>query len=157
MGLDDCALLCRQRAGLQQDRVWNRDLAHVVQRRRMADPLAELGVHTDLFGEQAREATDALDVRARVLVPELDRHRQPANGLLLGDLELGQRPPQLVRAALDRFAERDAAVLAEEPAEQRRGHRQHARRDVRERLPAVEHGAQQRRQREREPGQPAQR
>ena len=88
VGLDDRALLGRERAGLEQDRVGDRDLADVVQRRGVAEPLAEVGVHADVFGQQRREAPDALDVRAGVLVAELDRHRQAPHGLGLRDLEL---------------------------------------------------------------------
>ena len=86
--LDDRALLSRQRARLEQDRVGNRDLADVVQRRGVAELLAEVLIHADLFGQQRREATDALDVSAGVLVAELDRHRQSPDGLGLRDLEL---------------------------------------------------------------------
>ena len=93
--LDDRALLGRQRPGLQQDRVGDRHLADVVQRRGVPEALAELGVHADVFGEQHREAPDPLDVRAGVLVAELDRHRQALNRLGLRDLELGQRAFEL--------------------------------------------------------------
>ncbi len=91
VGLDDRALLGRQRAGLEQDRVGDRDLADVVQRRRVAEALAEVRVHADLLGEQRREAPYPLDVRAGVLVAELDGHRETADGLGLRDLELGER------------------------------------------------------------------
>src|SRR5438105_342503 len=85
----------------------------------MADARAERGVHADLLGQQRREAPDALDVGARVLIAELDRHRQPPDGLGLRDLELCERAPKLRRASLDLLAQSDAAALAEEPAEQR--------------------------------------
>ncbi len=88
MGLHDRALLRRQLARLQQNRVGNRNLAHIVQRRRMTERRAEVWLHTNLFGQQHREASDPLDMCARVLVPELDCHRQSAYGLSLRDLEL---------------------------------------------------------------------
>ncbi len=125
VGLDDRALLRRQRAGLQQDRVGDRHLADVVQRRRVLQALAELRVHADVFGQQHREAPDALDVRAGVLVAELDRHRQPLDGLRLGDLELRQRAFELGRAVLDLVFERHPAALAELPAERDRRAREH--------------------------------
>ena len=101
VGLDDRALLGGERAGLQQDRVGDRDLADVVQRRGVAHQLAELAVEADLLGEQRREAPDALDVRAGVLVAELDRHREAPHGLRLRDLELGERAVQLAGAVVD--------------------------------------------------------
>ena len=91
VGLDDRPLLRGQAAGLQEDVVGDRHLADVVQGSRVADPLAELRVHADRFGEQHREAPDPLDVLAGVLVAELDRHREPPDGLGLGHLELGER------------------------------------------------------------------
>jgi hypothetical protein len=86
--LDDRALLRRERTGLEQDRVRNSDLADIVQGRGVPQALAEVGVHADVFGQQHREAADPLDVRTGVLVSELDCHRQPLDGLGLGDLEL---------------------------------------------------------------------
>ncbi len=123
--LDDRALLRRQRPRLEQDRVGDRDLADVVQRRRVAQALAELRVHADVFGQQHREAADALDVRAGVLVAELDRHRQALDGLGLSDLELRERAFEVARAVLDLVLERDPIALAEVPAERRRGAREH--------------------------------
>ena len=86
----------------------------------MLEPLAELGVHADVFGEQHREAPDPLDVGAGVLVSELDRHRQSLHGLGLGDLELRQGAFQLARAVLDLVFERRPAVLAKAPPERDR-------------------------------------
>ena len=123
--LDDRTLLGRQRPGLEQDRVGDRHLADVVQRRRVAELLAELRVHADLFGQQRREAADALDVRARVLVAELDRHRQSSHRLGLRDLELRQRAAQLVGATVDLLLERRPAALAEAPAERDRRRCEH--------------------------------
>ncbi len=86
--LHDRALLGSELARLQEDCVGDRDLAHIVQRRGVADPPAEVRVHSDRFGEQRREASDALDVSAGVLVAKLDGHRQAPDSLGLGDLEL---------------------------------------------------------------------
>ena len=83
----------------------------------MPEPLAEVRVHADVFGQQDREASDALDVGARVLVAELDGHRQALNRLGLGDLELRQRAFELARAMLDLVLERDPRGLAEIPTE----------------------------------------
>ena len=117
VGLDDRALLGRQRAGLQQDRVGDRHLADVVQRRGVAQPLAEVRVHADVFGQQDGEASDALDVRAGVLVAELDRHRQALDRLGLRDLELGQGSFELAGAGLDFGFERSHPALPEAPAD----------------------------------------
>ncbi len=118
--LDDRPLLRRQRAGLEQDRVGYRHLADVVQWGRVVEALAELRVHADVFGEQRREAPDPLDVRAGVLVSELDRHRQAPHRLGLRDLELRQRPFQLARAAFDLLHECRSPLLAKAPSERRR-------------------------------------
>ena len=120
VGLHDRALLRRERPRLQQDRVGDRHLADVVQRRRVLEPLAELRVHADVFGQQHREAPDALDVRAGVLVAELDRHRQALDGLRLRDLELRESAFELAGAVLDLVFERHPAALAEVPAERDR-------------------------------------
>ncbi len=120
VGLDDRALLRCERARLEQDRVGDRDLADVVQRSGVADASAELGTHADRFGQQHGEAPDALDVRTGVLVAELDRHRQAANRLGLGDLKLGERAAQVVVAFIDLVLQRSAAVIAEQPAAGRR-------------------------------------
>ena len=129
VGLDDRALLGRERTGLEQDRVGDRDLADVVQGRSVLEALAELGVHADVLGQQHREATDALDVRAGVLVAELDRHRQALDGLGLGDLELGECSFEVGGAAVDLILERAAAVLADTPAERHSGAAEHEQAD----------------------------
>ena len=61
VGLDDLPLLWGEWAGLQENRVGNRDLADVVQGSRVSDLLAEVGVHADLLCQQRREAPDPLD------------------------------------------------------------------------------------------------
>ena len=132
VGLHDRALLGGERAGLQQDRVGDRDLADVVQRCRVAEPLAELAVEPGLLGEQRREAPDPLDVRAGVLVAELDRHRQAPHGLRLRDLELGERPVQLAGAVVDLPFERSAAARPGAPAEQTGAGKRHGEIDGRE-------------------------
>ena len=113
VGLDDRPLLGGQRAGLQEDRVGDRHLADVVQRGRVAQALAELGVHADVLGQEDREAPDPLDVGAGVLVAELDCHREALNGLGLCDLELGEGSFQLAGAALDLVLEGSQAFLAQ--------------------------------------------
>ncbi len=133
VGLHDRALLGGERAGLQQDRVGDRDLADVVQRRGVAEPLAELAVEAGLLGQQRREAPDPLDVRAGVLVAELDRHRQAPHGLRLRDLELGERPLQLAGAVVDLLFERSTAAGAGAPAEQAGAGERHGKIDGRER------------------------
>ena len=117
VGLDDRALLRRQRAGLQEDRVGDRDLADVMERSGVFEPLAELCVHPDVLSEQDREAADALDVRAGVLVPELDRHREALDRLGLCDLELGEGPFELARATADLGFQGSPTALANRPAE----------------------------------------
>ncbi len=125
VGLHDRALLRGERAGLQQDRVGDRDLAHVVQGGRIAEALAELPLEADPLGEQRREAPDPFDVRAGVLVAELDRHREAPHGLRLRDLELRERPVQLARAVVDLALQLLAATLPGTPAEQAGGGGEH--------------------------------
>ena len=120
VGLHDRALLRRERPGLQQDRVGDRHLADVVQRRGVPQALAKVGVHADVFGQQHREASDPLYVRAGVLVAELDRHRQPLHGLRLSDLQLRQGPFELVGAVLDLLFQGRLGVLAEAPSQRDR-------------------------------------
>ena len=103
--------------GFKQDVVGDRHLAHVVEGGRVTDPLAELAVHADRFGQQDGEAADPLDVLAGVLVPELDRHRQPPDGLGLGDLELGERVLELPGAAFVGLFQGHPRLLGGEPAD----------------------------------------
>ena len=76
-------------------------LPDVVQGGGVAESLAQLVLEADPLGEQRREAPDPFDVRAGVLVAELDRHREASHGLRLRDLELRQRAAQLVGAVVD--------------------------------------------------------
>jgi len=156
VGLHDRALLRREGSRLEQDRVRDRHLADVVQRRGVADPLAELRIHPDLFGEQSRKAPDPLDVGTGVLVPELHRHGQPPHGLGLRDLELCECAFQLARAPLDLFAQRDAAALSGEPPEQRGPTREHDYADRRQRRCTGEGHARAGRDREKKPRRPSQ-
>jgi hypothetical protein len=155
--LHDRALLRGQLARLEQDRVGNRDLADVVQRRRVSERRAEVRIHADMLSQQRREATDPLDVGARVLVAELDGHREPAHRLRLRDLELCKRPLQLAGAAVDLVLERYLAAPAETPAKHRRGARQHDHAEHHEGRAAGEHGAHSGEQAQRQPPHPAQR
>ena len=127
--LDDRPLGGRQGPGLQEDRVGDRHLPDVVQRSSVAQTRTECDVDADVIRESRREPADALDVRASVLVAELDRHRESPHGLRLGDLELGERVPELVPAVVDLAFERAARVEAEAPAGERaaREQREHAR------------------------------
>jgi hypothetical protein len=70
--------------------------------------------------QQDREAPDPLDVRAGVLVAELDRHRQALDRLGLGDLELGEGAFELAGAALDLVLERAEAAQAKRVADAQR-------------------------------------
>ena len=78
----------RERVRLAQDRLADRDLADVVQRRREADPLGEDVLETDLDGDLARRGRDALDVLAGLDVVVLHRAPEPCD-------RLGVRPPEL--------------------------------------------------------------
>ena len=121
----------------------------------VAYALAELRVHADLFGQQCREAPDPLDVRARVLVAELDRHRQPSDRLGLRDLELRQRPAQLGRTVADLSLQRLAMMLPGEPSDGPGGERKHEHAHGRHGRPSRKHRAHARRQRQNDRGHPA--
>src|SRR3954447_19404776 len=115
--LDDLELLVGQLAGLEQDRVRDRDLADVVQRRRAADPPDLAVAHPQPAREPRREMADALGVLVGVVVAipgggdqPIERvharglHLAPARHRLRGEhaLELGLARPQ--RGALGQRA-----------------------------------------------------
>ena len=125
MRLDDRSLLGGQRAGLEQDRIGDRHLADVVQRRGEFELHAELLIHPDLLGKERGEVSDPLDVGAGVLVAVLDCHREALDGLGLCELELGQRAVELAGAALDLILECRAADVADLPSGPRDGDCKH--------------------------------
>ena len=104
MGLDDLVLLLGEPAGLEQDRVRDRDLAEVVQRRGLAHqphhPVPEPGA----AGEQRRQVADPLRVLVRVVVAVLRGQREPPQAVELRGLVLA--------AARDRLRGDHALELA---------------------------------------------
>ena len=84
-------LLRREPAGLVEDRVADRDLADVVQRRGRLDQVDLLGRQPDQGREQARVRRDPPDVLAGFLRPQLDRLAQLAERLAL---RVEDFPPQ---------------------------------------------------------------
>ena len=95
-----------ERARLGEDLVGDADLAHVVERARVAQQLGVGGRHADLEGEPLAEAADALDVQPGLGVAPLDRHAEP-----LQDLDLGL--PQLLACARGRA--RSSTSLSRSP------------------------------------------
>jgi hypothetical protein len=91
VGLDDLELLVGEPARLEQDRVRDRDLADVVQRRRLAHEAHHVVADPDPGGQQRREVPDALRVLVRVVVAVLGGQRDPAQPVELRGLQLA--PP----------------------------------------------------------------
>ena len=86
--LDDLELLLGQPAGLEQDRVRDRDLADVVQRRGVADEVHHPVAEAQPARQHGREVADALGVLARVVVAVLGGLGEPAQAVELGALHL---------------------------------------------------------------------
>ena len=79
----------RQRAGLQEDRVGDADLAHVVQQAGVAQRLGLGRRHAQLEADALAHAADALQVHARLLVARLGRVGQAMDDLQLRLAQLG--------------------------------------------------------------------
>ncbi len=108
VGLDHLELLVGELAGLEQDGVGDRDLAQVVQRRRVADEPDEPVVPRDVARHPRRERGDALRVLGRVVVAVLRRQREPAQRVDADGLRVAERT--------QRLAGHDRLELAEPPA-----------------------------------------
>ena len=104
----ELAVLGRERAGLQQDRVGHADLAHVVQQARVAQRLGLGRGHPQRQPEALAHPADALEVHAGLLVARLGGVRKA-----MDDLEL--RLAQLDRALAHGLLELDVAPRHAEP------------------------------------------
>ncbi len=88
VALHDLALLGRQRVGLAQDVVGDRDLADVVHRARAAQQLGLVGAQPGRQRELVAQARDPLDVLAGLLVARLDGLAEALDDLQLGRAQL---------------------------------------------------------------------
>jgi hypothetical protein len=155
MRLDDLELLGLQSAGLEQDRVRDRDLAEVVQRRGLADQPDHAVALIQPARHPRRQRGDALGVLGRVVVPVLGRAREPLERVDADRLDVAERAQRLARDDRLQLAEADAhgAVVEHDPqpAHARRaeglavanevGQRHHGRPGVEpERVQACTHG-----------------
>ena len=105
MRLDDVELLATQRAGLEQDRIGDADLADVVQECRLTDQLHRLPVEAELEGDAGSHVRDPVRVGLRVVVAILGGERESRQRLVVGIRELPRRPFQLERALVHRLLE----------------------------------------------------
>ncbi|MNI78124.1 hypothetical protein D3C73_1344730 [compost metagenome] len=95
MPTHDRQLLIIELALLEQHRIGNGDLAHVVQRRSHFDQLDVVFRQAQLLGDQARHARHPFKVGTGAGITELDRTCQPRKRLALALLHLmhaGQQP-----------------------------------------------------------------
>ena len=123
MRLDDLELLRLQPPRLEQDRVRDRDLADVVQRRRLAHQRHDPVALAQLARHPRREGADALGVLGRVVVTVLGGQRQPVQGVDARCLRVPERREHL--AGDDRLellqAHAHLAVLEHQPQPANRG------------------------------------
>ena len=87
-----------QLAVLQEDRVGNSDLPDIMERSGKADELASLGREAELSRELRGVSADALDVLARVRIPELGRLRQAPDHLLMRALQVQLCPREFLES-----------------------------------------------------------
>ena len=106
--LDDLELLVGELAGLEQDRVRDRDLAEVVQRRGLADEPDEAVVHAHVARHPGGERADPLGVLGRVVVAVLRRQREPLERVEADRLRVAERAERL--AGDDRLQLAEAAA-----------------------------------------------
>jgi hypothetical protein len=125
--LDDLVLLLRELPGLEEDGVRDRDLAEVVQRRRLAHQPDRPVVQAEVAAELRGEVPDALGVLLGVVVAVLGREREPAQRVHLIELELapaGERQAGDHRLELAQpLAQALAVHVRAQPAQRRAGER----------------------------------
>jgi hypothetical protein len=117
MPLHHLTLVVGERAGLEQNAIWDGELADVVQRGSFTNELDLLRVESELGGDLCRSRPHALRVLEGLIVAVLAGARQPLQGLSAGIVQLARSLSDVV--GVDELDERPRAHLLAGVAEGR--------------------------------------